>query len=371
VTGRDLPDGDVAIVGFEGSFAVECGLGLPLALHLPTQRYFKLDDTSPSLPRWYDRDEVDAIERARLVTLIPRPLAPVPEGVVVFATHPFLETAGLDVPERVGEHPLRWQPVLADGQRAHVAYLPEPQAHGLLDGWGRHLCGQADAALREYFRTRQASAAARAEELADLGICAALDPSLRGHLYLHIGVAVMMESPAGLKNWHECIVQPEIPQWSWDRFRDEVEALGQNHMARVRIMADPEPMAASEPVDEIVDQPVAVVTGERVDEIAAAPVPLPPDLVRHLSWRLMTTSARLKVNDPELKVLREVLAPDVFAKVVDGSTIDTPAFIRDIRHAWNHSTVDRIVGGDLGRYLKRYMKRHFEQQSGRLQPGYV
>lgn len=291
-----VPREEIDIVGFEGSFVVECGQGLPVALHRQTKRYFKLDDTDPAPPSYVTGEEIRAQERARVITRLPEPLARVPHGMVLFATAAFLRTAGLAVPGRVEDQTVAWQVVEADGQQAQVAYLAEPLVRAILDDWGRHLRRQSYEALLRYYDTKQEPLVARAEELADLGICAALDPDLREDLYKLLGLAMLLSEADELENWHSCIIHPEFPYWTWDGFLRDVTALADKIRAAADVRRPPAPGPAKPPVpDRRRRNPVA-----------------------HLGDRLMLDTGAVKLSDLDLELLKEAAVnnPKYYMKLV-------------------------------------------------------
>src|SRR5712691_10015138 len=189
--GTDLEADDLEIVGFNGVPRVECGRALPVVRRKATDRFFKLSvRPGAAPPQECDRQQLEAFSREGRLTLFAHPL-PLPrelnvgagdafrQPMVLYVSQSFLDAAECSRPEQHEGELLTWQQLPGCQPVAWVACASEVVVEHLLDLWARRLLQGADD-----FLAQEKGAWERALRMADLGLCAAVDPALRWRLFI-------------------------------------------------------------------------------------------------------------------------------------------------------------------------------------------
>ena len=231
---------DLEIVGFNGAPLVECGRALPVARRKSTDRFFKLSvqrEAAPPLES--DRHQIEAFSKEGRLTLFQHPL-PLPSGLaaesgdadrqlmILWVTQSFLDTAGCSRPDEHKGEVFVWQQLPEREPAFWVACASDAAVEQLLNFWASQLLLRADDLLAQSQQDW-----ARPLRAADLGLCAAVNRTLRWRLWIRYAASLAWSpEPERVRRAFDNFVRVEFPRCSWEDFSREHASLSETLNAR-------------------------------------------------------------------------------------------------------------------------------------------
>src|SRR5271157_4343028 len=220
------------IVGLNGVPSVECGRSLPVVRRESDGMYSVLKTvTDPAALSWYDEEDAAAFAESKRWTKLREPL-PFPASCVsgedgplirqpmmIHVATELLTAAGLSArPDSYRGESLLWNPLEQQHDEIRAACGSADSVEALLDEWGACLKKRFDEAYRDKAEEKSL------KRIADYMLCAARSRTLRWQAYLRHALA---QQPEGVEQTFKFFTKNEFPDVSWDRFLEEIKALGE------------------------------------------------------------------------------------------------------------------------------------------------
>jgi len=215
---------DVDVIGLAGSALVECGTSLPVIQRRSDKMFCRFVVGSAPL-QWSPANELDRlISEGRISPfdspvplLLPAGSPQAEQPAVIYLNQEFMTQANVTLPVAIDGLPCTWSRLPKEAVATSASCLPKSIAEKLLDKWADKLLTKLDEHLSE---ERSPASVERMLHLADLGLCAATDKSLRWRLYLRYGSSM---APDRVRRTFDSFIQREFPDCKWDFYLSEMK----------------------------------------------------------------------------------------------------------------------------------------------------
>ncbi len=244
-TGSMIDVRDVEVIGLAGSTLVECGTAIPVARRLSDGKFCRFV-VSPAPLQWFPGSEFDQLVSEGRVSPFESPV-PLPSSavaanpvqpLVLYMNQVFLAAAETTPPADWEEKQCVWtsrnfhtvSQLPADREETQcvwtllphesvktwAACLPGEQAKAMLNEMAEKILDRLDAGISF---TRNSEETAKLLQLADFGLCAATDKTLRWRLYLRYGATL---EPDRVRRTFDSFVVREFPLCRWESYLKEM-----------------------------------------------------------------------------------------------------------------------------------------------------
>ena len=132
------------------------------------------------------------------------------QPAVIYLNQEFMTLADVTLPSAIDGLACSWIHLPKEAVTTFATCLPRSSSETLLNGWAEKLLAKLDQHLTE---ERSATSVERMLYLADLGLCAATNKSLRWRLYLRYGASM---APDRVRRTFDTFIQREYPACQWD-----------------------------------------------------------------------------------------------------------------------------------------------------------
>gem|GEM_PF-3843555 len=214
---------DVDVIGLAGSALVECGTSLPVIQRRSDQMFCRFVVGSTPL-QWFPASELEQLISEGRISPFDSPV-PLPttggtpnaeQPAVIYLNQEFITQADVTLPVAIDGVPCTWIRLPKEAVATSATCLPRSSAEKLLNGWAEKLLTKLDKHLTI---ERSASSVEHLLHLADLGLCAATNKSLRWRLYLRYGASM---APDRVRRTFDSFIQREFPACQWDSYLSEM-----------------------------------------------------------------------------------------------------------------------------------------------------
>ena len=185
---------DVDVIGLAGSVLVECGTSLPIIQRRSDKMFCRFVVGSSPL-QWFPASELNQLISEGRISPFDLPVAlpssggtpQVEQPAVIYLNQEFITQAEVTLPAAIDGLACSWIHLPKETVATSATCLPRSIAEKLLNGWAEKILAKLDEHLTE---ERSPTSVERMLQLADLGLCAATNKSLRWRLYLRYGASM-------------------------------------------------------------------------------------------------------------------------------------------------------------------------------------